>query len=67
MEVRYIVEDSMSVLASPSIELMGLKDWSAAWSVRDVTGWLKSDFVEEMGITVLGGVVSVLVSCSRGG
>lgn len=65
METRYIVGESISVSAPPSKELRQLRDSSGgAWRVRDVIGWLNSEFVEEIGLAVYGGMVSVLlVSC----
>ena len=60
VEIRFI-GDSGSVSAPPSRELMRLRDSSGSrWRVRDVTGWLKSDFVEETGTTVYGGMISRL-------
>jgi len=64
VEIRCI-GDSGSVSAQSSKELMRLGDSSGGtWRVWDVIGWLKSDFVEETGTIVYGGMVSgLLVSC----
>lgn len=65
-ETGHNVGDSSSV-SIPSKELMRLKDSSEGASVRDVTGWLKSDFVEETGMTLYGGLVSALLVSCKGG
>jgi hypothetical protein len=66
LETRNNVGDSSSV-SVPSKELMRFRDSSGGASVRDVTGWLKSDFVEETGMTVYGGLVSALLVSCKGG
>jgi hypothetical protein len=67
VETRNIVGDSGSVSVPPSKELMRLRDSSGGASVRLVTGWLISDFVEETGMTVYGGMVSALLVSCKGG
>ena len=67
VETRYNAGDSGSVTVPPSKELMRLRDSSGGASVRDVTGWLKSDFVEETGMTVYAGMVSALLVSCKGG
>ena len=62
---RNNVGDSGSVSVPPS-KLMRLRDSSGGASVRDVTGWLKSDFVEETGMAVYGGMVSELLFSCKG-
>ena len=68
VETRNIVGDSGSVSVPPSKELMRLRDSFGGASDRDVAGGLKSDFVEETGMTVYGGMASALliVSCEGG-
>lgn len=69
METRNNVGDSGSGSVPPSKELMRLRDSSGGASVRDVAGRLKSDLVEETGMTVYGdgGKVSALLGRCKNG
>ena len=67
VETRNNVGDSGSVSVPPSKELMRLRDSSGGARVRDVAGTLKSDFVEETGMTLYGGLVSALLVSCKGG